>query len=95
MRQRKATEGGAGKYQIPIPVIRKELDGEATRIAGRISRAFLTTDSRESDKARSLLADLAQHVHARQIGNVIRDLKNAVCAGTLGVDDSAGKQLAA
>ena len=83
------------KYQIPIPLIRKELDGEPTRITSRIRRALFTTDSRESDKAGSLLADLAKHVHAGQIRNVIRDLKNAMRAGTLGVDDSAGKQLTA
>jgi hypothetical protein len=81
-------------YQIPIALIRKELDCEPTGITSSVRRALLSANSREADENRRLLADLAEQVGTAQVGNVFRDLEHAVCASTLGVDDPAEKQSA-
>jgi hypothetical protein len=80
--------GGCATYQIPVPLIREELDGESTGIASSVRRPLFATDGGKTNEDGGLLADFGKEIRRRQIGKIIRDLEYSVSASTLGMNNT-------
>ena len=65
-----------------------------SRITSRVRGTRLATDGRETDRRARLVTDLVEDGGAGEVADVVRDLKVAVRAGTLGVHDALGDALA-
>src|SRR5687767_6770643 len=65
--------------KIPVTFIGVELHGEAAHISGGVGRATLAKDGREADEHRCLLPRFAEERGARELGNRVRALEDAVC----------------
>ena len=59
-----------------------------TGVTGGVCRTELTTDGGETDRERRGLADFVEERRACQVADVVRDLKDTVSTGTLGMDDT-------
>jgi hypothetical protein len=73
---------------VPVALLGPELDGETARVACRVGRSTLATDSRETSSGAGLVSDLAEELGAGEIGDVVGDLKDAVRSASLGVDNT-------
>lgn len=63
-------------------------------VSGRVCRARLTTDGRESGDTLGLLANAVQHVDGGDIADVVGNFELSVSTGALGVDDALWDTLA-
>ena len=64
---------------VPVALLRVELDRETTHIAGKVGRALGAGDGRETDEGRRLLAGALEDVGARVFGKRFVGLEKAVC----------------
>ena len=73
---------------VPVTLLGPNLDGEAARVAGRVGRSALATNSRETSSGARLVANFAEEFGAGEVRDVVGDLKYAVSSASLGVDDT-------
>ena len=74
--------------QVPVALVRVELDREAADIARRVLRSLRARDRREAAEHRRALALLRENRGARQLGNGARALEVAVRARAAGMHDA-------
>jgi hypothetical protein len=75
-------------HPVPITLFSVKLDRKSTRVAGRICRTLLSTNSRESCNTLGLFPNCVKHVNGRDVCYVVCNLKFAIGTSTLGVDNS-------
>lgn len=80
--------------QVPVPLARVKLDGEASRVADGLRRPALVDDRREPSDDGRLRSGAPEEVGARQVRDVVRRLEEALGGGAAGVDDALGDALA-
>ena len=73
--------------EIPIPLLRVELDGEAADVASKVERALVAGDGREADEHRHLLTRTLEQIRPGQFGQRLVGLEEAMGAEAAGVDD--------
>ena len=76
-----------------LPFVGVELHREAADVPGRVGRAALAEHGREADEDRCLLADLAKERRARELGDGLGALEEAVRRRAARVDDPLGDAL--
>ena len=74
--------------QIEVPLAGVELDGEAARVADGLGAAALVDDGGEAGDERGLDAGRAEEIGAGEVGDVVRDLEEALGACPPRVDNS-------
>ena len=80
--------------QVVVPVLRVELEGEATRVAHRVGRPPAPGHGGEAEEGLGLLADLTEEARPRPSGHICGDLEFAIGGRSVGVYDPLGDALA-
>ena len=76
--------------EVPVAFLGIELDGEAAHVARRIDRPGTAGHGREAGEDGRALADLGQDPGRRVLRQRLRQLEEAVHAGTAGMHDALG-----
>ena len=79
--------------EIPVALLRVELDGEAADVAGEVERALVAGDRREAHEHRRALAGPLEQVGPGDVAQRLVRLEEAVGAEAAGVDDPLGDPL--
>lgn len=80
--------GGVVTNEVVDTLLSVMLDRESSGVSDNIRSASLTSNSGESGKDRSLLANLVEIISSGVLGNILRHLEISMSAGTLGMHDS-------
>jgi hypothetical protein len=86
-------DGDVVTDEIPVALVRVELDGESTNVPGRIGRAAFAEHRREPHEHRRLLADFGEERGAGELGDRVGTFEDAVRRGAARVDDALGNPL--
>jgi len=81
-------DGDVVANEIPVPLIRIELDREATDVPGGIGRAAFAEDGREAHEHRCLFSDFAKDRGAREFGDGLRAFEDAMRCRSARVHDA-------
>jgi len=80
-------------HNVPIPLLRVELDGEAAHLASGLGGAVLAEDGREASEDGRLDADLGEDLCERDVLERRVELEGAVRTGAASVHDALGDAL--
>ena len=79
--------------EVPVALLRVELDGEAADVASEVERALVPGHGREPDEHRRVLAGPLEQVGPGHVGQRLVGLEEAVRAEAAGVHDALGDPL--
>ena len=79
--------------EVPVAIVRVELDGEATNVAGGVGRAALAEDGREAHENRRLLAHFCEQRGPGVLRQSSRALEESMSRRAARVDDALGNAL--
>ena len=79
--------------EVPVAFVRVELHREATHVPGGVGRAAFAEDGREANEDRRLFADFAEERGARELGDRLRALEEAVRGRAARMHDPLGDAL--
>lgn len=79
-------DGGVVEHPVKVALIRPDLDGEPTGIAGGIRGAGLATDGGDTECGAGASADLLEERGAGDVGDIVGDFEVAVGTEALRVN---------
>jgi hypothetical protein len=86
-------DGGVVSDHVVVAFLGVELNSESTGVSDGIRSTSLTSDSGETEEARSALTNLVEEVGLGKFRHITGDFKVAVGSSSLSMDDSLGNSL--